>query len=297
MKEFFLIHTGQDGFTQWLRFFFPAINFALFVSLTLFSCSALAFAAPTYAFWYGDKPPVDSLSQFDRIIVEAGNLSDQELEVLKQRGGKVLAYCSIGELNTQQTTNVDPAWIIDSNPAWNTAIMDLTAPGWQQFLTNRADELQRRGFHGLFLDTLDSYMLPDMSAAKRTKQQQGLVTIIAQLKMRHPNFLLVANRGFEVMDQIARYLEAVAAESLYQGWDNTKQQYLPVSENAHQWLKQTLATIQSKHGFDIVVLDYLPPEEKEKALETAQKIADDGFIPWIANPSFNYLGIGASTQP
>ena len=97
----------------------------------------------------------------------------------------------------------------------------------------------------------------------------------------------------EVMDQIAPQLDAVAAESLYQGWNNVKQQYLPVSKNDRNWLKKILGTIQSKHAMNIVVLDYLPAEQIKKARKTAKKIERDGFIPWIANPSFNYMGIGA----
>jgi polysaccharide biosynthesis protein PelA len=249
---------------------------------------------PSYTFWYGLNPPVELLSQFDNIIVEADHLSDQEIKALKQHGNKVLAYLSLGEWNPQRTTDqtVEPAWIMGSNQNWHSNIMDLTAEGWKQFVANRIEALKKRGFEGLFLDTLDSYMLLTNSALKKKKQQQGLVDIIAQIKEQQPDFLLVANRGFEIMDRIATYLDAVAAESMYQGWDNAKQQYVSVSENDRNWLRKTLNTIKSTYNLNVVILDYLPPAQRESARKTARKIEQDGFIPWVSNPSLDYMGIG-----
>lgn len=277
----------SNSSVHWVR-----IVFFLF----LMSFANVATAAPptAFTFWYGINPPVELLSQFDRIIVEADNLNDQEINTLKQHESKVLAYLSIGEWNPRRTTNkpIESAWILGSNPNWHSNIMDLTANGWKQFIANRIEALKKRGFQGLFLDTLDSYMLLKMSAVQNKQQQQGLIHLIKQIKADHPDFLLVANRGFEIMDRIAPYLEAVAAESMYQGWDNAKQQYIPVLENDRNWLKQTLSAIKSKYNFNIVILDYLPPEQREKARKTAQKIERDGFIPWVSNPSLDYMGIG-----
>ncbi len=268
---------------------------ALMIGLALLCGAATAAASSSYAVWYGPTPPVDLLSQFDRIIVEADNLDEKELAALKQHGGKVLAYLSVGEWNPQRASQpaVDTAWMLGENDHWNSRIMDLTAAGWRQFLRNRATELKRKGFEGLFLDTLDSHMLPAMPPERRKAQQEGLVDIIAQIKADHPDSLLVANRGFEVMEGIAPHLTAVAAESLYQGWNNAEQQYRPVPADDRLWLTQTLKNIQARHHLEILILDYLPPQQREKARETARKIEAEGFVPWIANPSFDYMGIGA----
>lgn len=286
------LHTYTD---RHYNYFSYGIRFIFFLCLALFPGSASAAHLPSCTFWYGPHPPADLLSQFDRIVVEADNLSDEQIKILQQHGGKVIAYLSIGESNPLRSTQ-DPIrsdWVIDSNAQWNSRIMDLTAGGWQQSLQNRAAVLKKRGFNGLFLDTLDSHMLPAMSAEKRKEQQQGLVKIIRSLKAGHPDYTLMANRGFEVMDRIAPYLDAVAAESLYHGWNNAGQQYQPVAQKDRLWLTKTLRAIQSRHKLDIVIVDYLPPQQRKKARAAARKIERHGFIPWIANPSFDYMGIGA----
>ena len=271
------------------------LRVTLTLCLTIFCGTATAGASPSYAVWYGPKPPIDQLAGFDRIIIEADNFSDEEITALKQHGGKVLAYLSIGEWNPQRVSKkpVEKAWILGKNDHWRSQIMDLTAVGWQSFLYDRATELKQRGVNGLFLDTLDSHMLPPMSPGKREEQQRGLVKIISAIKTEYPDFILAANRGFEVMDRIAPHLAAVAAESLYQGWNSAQQQYRPVPPADRRWLTQMLKKIQAGHHLDILILDYLPPQQREKARKTARKIIADGFIPWIATPAFDHLGIGA----
>jgi uncharacterized protein (TIGR01370 family) len=293
----------RESINQTIHLLNPAYKFksSFYAAVTIFLLFFIAFtdavdaeSVASYTFWYGTHPPVELLSQFDNIIVEPDHLNDQEIKALKLNGSKVLAYLSLGEWNPQRSTDqaIESAWIMGSNPNWHSHIMDLATKGWKQFVANRIEALKKRGFEGLFLDTLDSYMLLTMSAPQKKKQQQGLVDLIAQIKEQHPNFLLVANRGFEIMDQIAPYLDAVAAESMYQGWDNAKQQYISVSENDRNWLRKTLNTIKSKYNLKIVILDYLPPEERESARKTARKIEQDGFIPWVSNPSLDYMGIG-----
>ncbi len=275
-----------------MRLFF--IFFAILSLQFTTSLNASGAALPSYTFWYGVSPPVDLLSQFDRIIVEADNLSEKEIGQLKQHGGKVLAYLSLGENNSKRVSieKIDPQWILGANTSWASSIMDLSAQGWQQYILKRADQLQQLGADGFFLDTMDSYHQLQLPLGDLKKQQDGLAAIVQQLKQLNPNFSLVANRGFEIMPAIAPHLEAVAAESLYRGWDNSKQRYLPVTASDRTWLKTALNTIKTDYGLDIVILDYLPPEQREAARETAKMIEQDGFIPWIANPSFDYMGIG-----
>ncbi len=54
---------------------------------------------PSVAFYYGNEPPVELLSQFDWIVVEAANVDSTEQRLLAQHGGQPFAYVSIGELD------------------------------------------------------------------------------------------------------------------------------------------------------------------------------------------------------
>ena len=104
---------------------------------------------------------------------------------------------------------------------------------------------------------------------------------------------IITNRGFEVMDEIAGDIEAVAAESLYSGWNNARQQYVDVSAGDREWLLSKLEHARDNLNLDVIAIDYLPPSQRDKARTVATRIAAHGFIPWVANPTLDYLGIGA----
>ena len=182
------------------------------------------------AFYYAPKPPVDILSQFDRLVLEPDNITVSDLRALTARGARAYAYLSVGEVGPTRAyaRELDPAWILGKNPAWDSDVLDLSNPALRDFLLRRAGQLQADGFGGLFLDTMDSFNLIAKTETERRRQQSGLVSLVAQFATRYPAMKIITNRGFEVMDEIAGHIEAIAAESLYSGWNNATQQYVDV---------------------------------------------------------------------
>ncbi|HHJ18267.1 MAG TPA: hypothetical protein ENJ84_00310, partial [Gammaproteobacteria bacterium] len=146
---------------------------------------------------------------------------------------------------------------------------------------------------GFFLDTMDSYLIQSTNKTDQQKQQAALVQLVHRLKQQLPNALIITNRGFEVIPDIARDIDAVAAESLYAQWNNNDQNYQPVATEDHDWLINQLQNIQSRYSLDIIAIDYLPPSQRQQARTIAKKILDQGFIPWVATPAFDYVGIGS----
>ncbi len=250
-------------------------------------------AETSVAFYYGANPPVNSLSQFDRLILESENIRPSELSGLKQHGASTYAYLSIGEVGPQRTWKhlIKTEWTTGVNTAWNSTVMDMTHPGWQQFVLQRVELLLQQGYDGLFLDTMDSYQINSNNDATRAAQEEALATLIYQIKRNHPAIKLIANRGFEVMDKIGTQLEAVAAESLYSRWNNDQGSYQAVPEADRQWLYTKLSEVKSRFNLDIISIDYVAPANRDKALEVARQISDLGFIPWVANPGLDYVGV------
>ncbi len=265
-------------------------------------CAALLFVAGTahafdggsVAFYYGINPPVNALSQFDRLVVEADNVEPNDHRLLKRNGAATFAYISVGEVGPHRPwfNLVSDQATLGTNTDWASKVMDLSSAEWQRLLLQRVNELVNRGYDGLFLDTMDSYQIYAKNNEHRLEQEKALTNLLYRIKRKYPNIRLIANRGFEVIDQVAPYLEAIAAESLYAGWNNAEQSYKKVPENDRQWLTNKLASIQQQHEIDIIVIDYLPPAQRSEARDVAAQISASGFIPWIANPSLDYVGIG-----
>lgn len=254
---------------------------------------AMAESENSIAFYYGALPPVNALSQFDRLVLESENIKPAELKQLKQHGSTAFAYLSIGEVGPQRSwkNQVQSEWTAGVNTTWDSQVMDLTSTGWQRFVLQRVDALLQQGYDGLFLDTMDSYQLHAKDPASRTAQQNALANLIYRIKRRNPSIKIISNRGFEVMDKIGSYLDGVAAESLFSRWNNEKQQYVPVPEQDRQWLQARLSEVKRKHNIDVISIDYVSPAEREKAKQVAKDIVALGFTPWVANPSLDYVGI------
>jgi hypothetical protein len=256
---------------------------------------AAADALPSIAFYYGDHPPVRQLACFDRIVVESAYLSDGDLQTLQARGGRVYAYVSVGEAEPWRSgyKRMPRSWFLGRNADWNTDITDLANPEYRRFLLDkRFQPLWAHGFRAFFLDTLDSYLAVAPRKLDRQAQQNGLVELVRSIRQRFPSARLIANRGFEVFDRIHGLIDGVAAESLYCAWDPHKKSYVDVTDNDRQWLAAQLHKARDDYHLEVYSVDYLPADQRDKARQTALKIADLGISPWVTVPQHDVLGVG-----
>ncbi|MDC0434576.1 endo alpha-1,4 polygalactosaminidase [bacterium] len=247
------------------------------------------------AFYYGSEPAVDILSQYDRLVLEPDNIKADELIRLKAEGARTYAYLSVGEVGPFRAyaSDVKEQWVLGKNPTWDSQVLDLSNSELRNFLIGRVDVLQAAGYEGLFLDTMDSFNLVAGTEQQRESQRAGLIELIRTIGTRFPQLQIISNRGFEVLDDIAPYVEAVAAESLYASWNNTAQIYTQVPEDDRRWLLSKLDYAKNQLKLDVIAIEYLPPSRRTEALDVAVRIAEHGFVPWVANPELDYLGIGA----
>lgn len=247
------------------------------------------------AFFYAANPPIDVLSQFDKIVLEPDNISQKDLVQLTASGASAFAYLSVGEVGPHRAyaSLLLPEWILGKNPAWNSDVLDLSNSRLRQFLLGRVKQLQEAGYDGIFLDTMDSFNLVADTDSEKALQRAGLIKFIKDLGSLKSPPRIITNRGFEVLDAVAEHVEAVAAESLYASWNNEQQTYSTVPEEARSWLMAKLEHARNTLSLDVIVIDYQPPEQRVQARAIAKKIAEHGFIPWVANPSLDYMGVGA----
>ena len=253
-------------------------------------------ARKSTAVFYGPNLPTDVLSQYSRIIVEADNVKQHELKALRANGGDVFAYLSVGEVSPTRKwfKNIDQKWVLGDNRIWDSKVMDLSSPGWQEFvIKDIVDPLWQAGYSGLFLDTMDSFKLFANNDALEQKQIESLASLLQTIHKRYPEMRFIANRGFEVLPSIGHLLEAVAAESLFASWDNGLKVYKKTKPEDQAWLLNQLRVVKDKLPVDIIIIDYLEPKERDDAKALAQRITDEGFIPWISIPALDMVGVSS----
>lgn len=262
--------------------------------LLLLNGSAVWAADPSIAMFYGNNPPWDELHAFDVVVVEPHHVPEPRLHANSRTA--LFAYVSVGEVSPDRAylKKIPPAWRLGENADWGSVVIDQAKPGWPAFFVDRVIKpLWDAGYRGFFLDTLDSYQLYAKSEISRASQETGLVAVIHELKKRYPQARLLFNRGFEILPQVHQDVFAVAAESLFQGWDPARQQYRAVPAADRDWLLGQLTRIKQEFGLPVLSIDYVPPEQRELARATAEKIRRLGFIPWVTNPGLDMLGIGS----
>lgn len=245
------------------------------------------------AFFYGKPVPVDILSKFEQVVIEPENIGD--ISPLVQSGTQVFAYVSVSEINSTRPwlAEIPDDWVLGKNGAWGSIIVDVSLKAWQNYLVEKQlKPLWERGYRGFFLDTLDSYQLVIEDPDKRSVQQQALADLIRAIHDRFPGIKLMLNRGFDLLPKASDYISAVAAESLFQGWDPKSNGYKPVVEQDREWLLNKLKQVREQYGVQVIVLDYVSPKERDLAREAAKQIGGLGFTPWVSNISMDMIGIG-----
>ena len=250
------------------------------------------------AFWYAEQPPLEELAQFDWVVLEPGHLAAADVSFLARQGARPFAYLSIGEIDSHQAgqaaLSADAATAM-RNEAWDSQVMDLAAPAWREHLLTRAGALREQGYRGLFLDTLDSFML--LPEAQRPAQREALISLLRELKTRYPELALFFNRGFEVLPELDQVAAAVAVESIHAGWDAQLGEYREVPAADRQWLEAQLKPLQER-DLPIVAIEYLPPKQRPEARKLARQLLAEGYLPFISTPELDYLGVGAvEVQP
>ena len=271
------------------------ISVLITLFLSLFAFAGIAKSAPnSVAFWYAAAPPLGELTQFDWVVFEPEHITPSDVRFVVDQGSQPFAYLSIGELDDHQAQFSQDLLkdVADEtrNVGWNSHVMDLTSSGWRNHILARVGEFEKRGYSGLFLDTLDSFTL--LAEDRRPEQREALLTLIRELHQRFPRMQLFLNRGFEVLPDLEQGVAAVAVESIYSGWDARSQVYRPVPEEDRTWITNQLQQVRER-GIPVVAIDYLPPHRRDEARELARRLVAEDYVPYIGTPDLDTLGVSS----
>ena len=244
-------------------------------------------------FYYGPVDSVRELLSFDRVVVTPSQISRSQLSQLHSANIQVYGYLSVGEWDNSLGELPAESEVLTQNTAWNASVMDLRHPAWRSYLLSEAETLIADGFDGLFLDTLDSYMLAELPATAMAEQQSALIDILnrlSQISETGEQSGLILNRGFELIDQLAFQPEAVVAESMVHGYDATFDTYPTRTAEDTQWVTDRLHEVQA-NGIEAIVIDYLPSDRQQDRIDAARDLAEQGFTPYISNGLLTDIGV------
>lgn len=266
-------------------------NKIILVLLLLFNVAYASLQDKSAIIYYGEHISYPMVGIHDFIIVHSENINTYAhgFSVYKD---KMYAYVSICETNkdTKEYQQIDKSWILADNPAWNSKVMDIKNPAYQEFLFKKIIQPKiDQGFQNFFFDTLDSYKLLTITKQQLKENENALASFINKFHLKYPNAKLIINRGFDIIDQVHNGIQAVLFESYYYGLDNADLEYKEVSDSDRKWLDTAIRKVKSYH-LDVIAVDYLPLNEMHKADKIVKDLQKHDLIPYVSNRELDIYG-------
>jgi hypothetical protein len=268
------------------------------IALSMLATMAAARAAelPSVAFYYGAHPPASVLQDFDWVVVQPD--SQGSAAPLMGARTEVFAYVSLGEvaIGSAAARAMPARCRLGENRPWHSWIVDQAAPACRSFYLDQVLEpLRAHGYRNFFFDTLDSYRLALKSPRERAAYRAGLIALIRTVHRLDPSGHFIFNRGFELLGSLAdEGVIAVAAESLYGGWNQRDRRYVAVAPADTRALLARLEAVRKK-GLTAIAIDYLPSADRARAELLARRIASHGIVPYVGNAALDIVGVSTIT--
>lgn len=198
-------------------------------------------------------------------VLEEAEVSARALRTLKSSGKKILAYLSLGEAEDYRSyfKRLPKEVLLEENPDWKgNFTVKYWDPRFQEKIFAVAQELQERGFDGLFLDVVDAFDRFENREDKAREMASFIIELSRKMKKNNKDFLIVPQNGIHIrrhLSQTSDYLTAIDGINV---------------ENAifEDGVSEDIRFYQ-RHGKFVLSLEYpATKEERAKYFKLAKKL-------------------------
>jgi hypothetical protein len=247
----------------------------------------------SYTCYYGAGRTSDLLTR-DASIIETKSQSVADVNALRAAGRLAIGYISIGEDSELRTGDAkgpggfDSAYfdrdgdhLPDKNATWNSYFANAASPAWRAHFLARADEiLKTHGVDGFFLDTVETSL-------SYRDSFPAMVSLIRELRARHPDSIIVLNRGWDLLPELAGTPDGIMFESFTLSYDFTDKRYVTMRPSAWDqglevWQK-LIHPAQQKYGLVALALDYAPSADSPEVAIAYDRATTLGMIPCVTS--------------
>lgn len=238
--------------------------------------------------YYSDRVDPEVVARFDLVALDPDHNPG-----LLRRGPKTplyLGYVSLGEAEPNRDFYKyvkGGKMLVDRNPDWNADIVDIRSQSWQRLLLDRViPRIMAQGFDGLFLDTLDSAVYLELykDPKRFAGMKDELVRFIARIRKKFPQALLCANRGREIWQSAARYLDFVVMEDFSTTYDFKTQTYQVLDQKEIDKNLAWAALAQKANPRLLpLVIDYVEPDDVQAAGRAIARARKHGLITYVSD--------------
>lgn len=243
---------------------------------------------------YGEATDPAIARSFDLLVLEPDFV--RPLEPLRGHGSRLLGYISLGEVNVARpfTAELEKAGALRrANPNWPQArLVDLRDPAWTSLvLDSLIPAILGKGYDGIFMDTLDNAEALERQDGDRNKGMvAGGARLVQAIRKRFPNMVIMMNRGYALLPQVATQIDLVLAEAMASRWNFADGRYEMTSADDWAWQAgHLLAAKQINPRLGLTTLDYWDPRDKATVASLYARERAAGFQPYVSTLALDRL--------
>lgn len=228
-----------------------------------------------------------AIGRYDLVVLDSR--IDKAI-VAKYRGtATLLAYLSLGEVHMQRAYASEIAaqgLLLGHNRNWPDArFVDLRDERWKsRVLEQLIPDILYRGFHGLFLDTLDdAEYLETLDPQRFAGMTDAAVDLVQSIRLRFPGVPIMVNRGYALLPRIVHHIDMLMGESVRSTYDAAQNAYVLVSDENYQWQRDRLYEARRlRSDIQLFSLDYWTPKDASGINRLYAQARSNGFVPYVA---------------
>lgn len=172
----------------------------------------------------GAPPSSKDVSQFGLVILNGHRDPPITKDTL------IFGYFSVGEVKPgtpEEAFARKHKLIIGQNRDWKSLIVDPRKKIWQRYILEYVfPSFKKRGFSGIFLDTIDSPLILEKQDPVRYKgMRMVLVNLIKTAHQRYPETPIILNRALWILPTVARSIQGVLFEDFCREYYFRKKKY------------------------------------------------------------------------
>jgi polysaccharide biosynthesis protein PelA len=243
---------------------------------------------------YSDRPSPFDLARYDVVVLDPDRRPN--LGPLVDRKRTILGYLSLTQMGRERSqfrALSDAGVVMNEHPIWKGAhYLDFRRPEWTATVIEEiVPRLLSAGFSGLFLDTLDdAEFLERQDPVKFTGMRSAAIQLVRAIRHHFPEIVLMANRGYGVMPEIAGSLDMVLGESVLGTFDHETRKYRLVVPQDVEWQVNALRAARAANPrLKIFTLDYWDPTDRQGIRRLYETQRRNGFIPYVSTPMLDTL--------
>lgn len=259
----------------------------LFQSGTVFASEKIPEQQSPWMLYYGSSLPSRAFVPYELVVLD--NENHTLVPPLVDKGKTVLAYLSLGEIEQYRSwfSSVKAeGLLLSENKNWpGSFLIDLRDVRWtSRVIENLIPAMLRRGFHGVFLDTLDNAAALERQNPKKYKgMTDAAVKLVLTIRRHYPEIKIMMNRGYEILPHVGQAIDMELGESVYSDYDFVNKKYALVETSLYEFQVSLLQDAAEKFPeLKIYTLDYWEPEDKKGIAQIYQQQQENGFFPLVS---------------